>query len=162
MLNGVVSGPRQDGELARARLGGLPRIQEWNAHLIESAAVACDKREAMLDGGGSNDQIGLREGVPDLAAFLNQQAPFQHDILGDRKNATVEHGPDDLVEPAVDSNPSSRLIDQLDSKSQFGKRHDADISSSSGLASRKASTLRLGLGRRNSERMLVSSSQAIS
>ena len=39
-----------------------------------------------------DDQIGLREGVPRLAAFLDQQPPFEHDVFADGQDALLDIG----------------------------------------------------------------------
>ena len=50
-------------------------------------AVAGDNRYTVVQTGGRDNQIRLREGVSGLTTFLDQQPPFEHDVFCDRQEA---------------------------------------------------------------------------
>src|SRR5579884_875904 len=96
-----------------------------------------------------------------LPAFFNQQSPLEHDVLAYPEGALLEHRPDPVREPVVQLGPARRIDDLLDAEANFGNVTMLTNSRSSGWEAMKRTTLVLGLGRRNSDRMFVSSSQPV-
>jgi len=63
--------------------------------------------------------------VPCFSAFFDEHPPFKHDVFGDLKNPSFEHGPDFMGKPIMESRPSIRVTIQIDAESDFSKRDDA-------------------------------------
>src|SRR5688572_16436945 len=76
-----------------------PRTEHGHARFHVFGDVARDDREAMMLTSRSDDQIGLREGVPALAPLLDHEPPLEHDVFGDRERALLEHRADFVSEP---------------------------------------------------------------
>jgi hypothetical protein len=57
-------------------------------------------------------KIGLPEAVPRLAAILDKESPFEHDVFGDRQDALIEHRPQYMRQPVT-------RLSQPDSASQL-------------------------------------------
>ena len=74
-----------------------------------------------------DDQIGLREGVPRLAAFFDQQPPFEHDVFCDGQDALLEHRPHLVREPVVEFGALAGVGDKFNAEADFGEGHGADI-----------------------------------
>src|SRR5438128_2038159 len=73
-----------------------------------------------------NDQVGLREGMTGLAAFLDEKTPLEHDVFGYRKHSLIEHGPHSDGQPVLELSTANRVADHLDAVADLGERHRAD------------------------------------
>ncbi len=104
-----------------------PRIDDRSARPFIVARVARDDREAMLERGRGNDEIGLREGMARLAAVLDQDPPFEHDVLADGKDALFEHRPHLVREPIVQFGAAGCVADEFDAEADFGEGNRADV-----------------------------------
>ena len=56
----------------------LPRIDDRRMGALVIARIAGEDGQPVAEGRCRDNQIGLREGMPRLAAFLDQQPPFEH------------------------------------------------------------------------------------
>jgi hypothetical protein len=65
--------------------------------------------------------------MADLAAFLYEQAPFEHHVLAHGQNTLFEHRTDLVHKPVFEFGAAVSVRKQLDSKPQFGKRYSADV-----------------------------------
>src|SRR5208337_3415637 len=74
-----------------------------------------------------DDQIRLRERMLGLAAFLDQQPPFEHDVFGDGQDAPLEHRSHLVREPVVEFGALAGLGDELYAEADFGESHGADV-----------------------------------
>jgi hypothetical protein len=77
------------------------RVNYSDPRFVVLAAVTRDHCQIMLDGGGRNDEVWLREGVSGFPAFFDQQSPFEHDVFGDRKNPVLKHRPYFVGQPVL-------------------------------------------------------------
>src|ERR1700726_5025056 len=96
-----------------------------------------------------------------FAVIVDEEPPFEHDVLGDREHALLEHRPYPMREPVVEFGAATGSVTRSMPKRISAKVTALTWSSSSGWAVTNARTLRSGLERRSSERMLVSSSQPV-
>jgi hypothetical protein len=55
-----------------------------------------------MKGRRGDHEIGLREGMADLAAFLDHEPPLEHDTLGDREDTPFERRSHLMGEPVVE------------------------------------------------------------
>jgi hypothetical protein len=108
-----------------------------------------------------DDEVRLRESVADLAAIFDQKAPFEHDVLGDREHALLEHGPHLVRKPRVEFGATVGIGDQFNAKTDFGKGHRTHMEPFKRLPRDESKDFLLWLGSRSSERMLVSRSQPV-
>ena len=81
----------------------------------------------MAERGRRDDQIRLREGMPRLSAFLDQQPPFEHDVFGDGQAALLEHRSHLVCEPVVEFGALAGVADEFDAEADFGEGHGADV-----------------------------------
>ena len=88
--------------------------------------IAGDDGQAVVQGGCGDDEVGLGEGVASLAAFLDQEAPLKHDVLGDRQDALLKHRPHLVCEPIMQLGAAAGVGDELDAKPEFGEGYRAD------------------------------------
>jgi hypothetical protein len=65
--------------------------------------------------------------MPGLAAFLDQQPPFEYDIFTDGQDAIVEHRPHLVCEPVIEFGAPIGVCDAFDAEPEFGERDGADI-----------------------------------
>ena len=77
----------------------------------------------MVNGSRRYDEIRLTA----LPALFDQKPPSEHDVFCDRENPLIKHGPHFVREPVVQLSTAIRFAYQLDSKSDLGKSHYADI-----------------------------------
>ncbi|MDB5409733.1 MAG: hypothetical protein JWL84_4645 [Rhodospirillales bacterium] len=61
-----------------------------------------------------------------LAAFLDQQTPFEHDVLGDGQDAFLEHRSHFVSEPVAELGAAACVGDELDVEADLGEGHAAD------------------------------------
>jgi hypothetical protein len=88
---------------ADKRLGPyLPWIDDRRVDALVIARVAGQDGQPVAERRRCDDQIGLREGMPRLAAFLDQQPPFEYDVFGDGQDALLEHRSHFVREPIVE------------------------------------------------------------
>ena len=80
----------------------------------------------MLQGGGRDDQVGLREGMPHLATLLDEKSPLEHDVLGHLENALLEHRTNAVPEPFMQLDATDRVNHGLDAESNLGEGDGAD------------------------------------
>ncbi len=74
-----------------------------------------------------DNQIGLREGMPRLAAFLDQQPPFEDNVFGDGQDALLEHGAHLVREPVIECGALAGVRNKFDAEADFGDGYGADI-----------------------------------
>ena len=98
-----------------------------NPCLVEAAAITGDDGQTVLDGGGRYDEVGLRKDMADFAAFFDQQAPPEHDVFGNRKNAALEHGPYLVDQPVIEFGAAIGFGYEFNPKPNFRGDDDADI-----------------------------------
>ena len=80
-----------------------------------------------MKGRRRNDEIGLREGIVRLAAILDQQSPFEHDVFGYREHALLEHGSYFVRKPVAELGATTGVGDEFNAKSNFGEGYRADM-----------------------------------
>ena len=59
--------------------------------LVVIAAIARDNCKPVVNGRRGYEEVRLRERMTGFPAFLNQKPQFQHDVLGDLEDPTLEH-----------------------------------------------------------------------
>ena len=69
----------------------------------------------------SDDQIGLRKGVPALAPLLDHEPPLEHDVFGDRERALLEHGTDFVSEPVHEFGAARGIGNEFDTEADLGQ-----------------------------------------
>ena len=74
-----------------------------------------------------DNEIGLREGMSRLAAFLDQQPPFEHYVFGDRQDALLEHRAHFMRQPIGEFGALVGVGDELDTETNLGEGHGADV-----------------------------------
>ena len=92
-------------------VGGIPR----------------DDREAVIKRGRSDDQIRLRESMSALPAFLDEKAPFEHNVFGDREHSIFEHRPHFVRQPIVELGPLGGIGREFNAEANFGQCDGADV-----------------------------------
>src|SRR5208283_1508237 len=105
----------------------LPRINDRRVGALVIARIAGQDRQPVAECRRRDDQIGLRECMPRLAAFLDQQPPFEHDVFGDGQDALLEHRPHPVREPIVECDALAGVGNKLNAEADFGETHSADI-----------------------------------
>src|SRR6185312_5041541 len=105
--------------------------------------VARNHRESMMQGGGGNDQVRLRERVSAFAALLDKQSPFEHDVFADRENTLFEHRSHLMSQPVGQLRATRGVWNQLDAESNLSQRHGTDIERLQGLSGDELQHLRL-------------------
>jgi len=103
-----------------------PGIQQRDSCALVVTGVAGYHRQPMVKGGCRDDQVRLQVGLADLAPVFIQQAPLEHDVLGDFKHALVEHGPDFVRQPIMHLGAPDRITRRLDAVANlgYGRRTD--------------------------------------
>ena len=115
----------------------------------------------MVHGCRSDDEVRLRERVPRLSAFLNQKPPLENNVFGNLENPFAKHGPNLTREPVIEVGAAGGLTDQLYAETNLGQGYRADVKLIERTTGNERNNLCSGLGRRSSERILVSSNHAI-
>ena len=87
----------------------------------------------MMERGGRDNEIGLREGVPSFATFFDQQAPLEHHIFTNREHSLFEHGPQFVSQPVRQLGAAIRFAQQFDTETYFGERDGTDEQASKRL-----------------------------
>ena len=100
----------------------------------------------MVERGRGDDEIGLRKGVSCLTALLDQEPPFEHDVLGDGEHALFEHRPYLVGEPVVQFNAARSVGEPFDTEADLGEGDRTDVELLKPLRRNKGEDLRLGLG----------------
>jgi len=95
--------------------------------LIEFSTITRNDGEAVMNGGGGDHEVRLRERVTRFPAFLNQQPPLEQNLFRDLENAAIEHGTHLVHQPVVQFNPAMGLVDKFDAKSNLGQGYYADV-----------------------------------
>src|SRR5580704_7569593 len=108
-------------------------------------AVAGDDCKTVVNGRRGNDEVRLRESVSCSPAFLNQNAPFQHDVFGDWENPLVKHRTHLVCEPVIQLGAARGFDDKLDAESNLGKGYHADVKLPRGQLAMKATTAGSGI-----------------
>ena len=62
-----------------------------------------------------------------LAAVFDQEAPLEHDILGDREHALIEHRPHLMREPVIELGAADGVGDKFSAEPDFGEARRADV-----------------------------------
>jgi len=106
--------------------------------------IAGHDRQPVLQGGCRDDQVRLRKRMADLPAVFDEEAPLEHDILGDFKYALIEHGSHSVQQPVIQLGAANRIVDRLDAVSDFSERDGADEQVLEPFASDEASHARIG------------------
>ena len=106
--------------------------------LLIVADVAGHDGEVVMKRGRGDDQIGLGKGMAGLAAVFDQEPPLEHDILGDREHALIEHWPHLVGEPVVELGPPVGVGDKFDAEPDFGEARRADVEQVQWLGGDKA------------------------
>jgi hypothetical protein len=92
-----------------------------------------------------DNQIGLREGMPSLAAFLDQKPPFEHDLFCDGKDALLEHWPHLVRKPVIEFGALSGVGDKLNAEADFCESHGTYIELFKWMRSNEGEHFALGL-----------------
>src|SRR3954471_19343667 len=101
-------------------------MEDRDASLLVVAVIARYDGQSVMQGSRGNDEVWLRECVPDLSAVFDQKTPFEHDVLCDGEDALREHRPHFVGEPVVELGASGYAGDGLDAEPDFGKGDGAD------------------------------------
>ena len=96
-----------------------------------------------------------------LSAFLDQKPPLNHDVFGDLKNPMVEHRAHLVCEPVIQLGATVWFVNKLDAKTDLSKGYRADVKLIKRAPGDKIDDLGSGLGRRSSDKTLVSRSHPI-
>jgi hypothetical protein len=67
------------------------------------------------------------ENVADPAAFGNEEAPFEHDVLGNRQDALLEHRPYLVRQPIVEFRSLVDVGNAFDAVTNLGEVHYTDV-----------------------------------
>ena len=89
------------------------------------SSIACNDRETVVKCGGRYDQVRLRKRNASLAAFLDKKAPPEHHVLGNVKDALLEHRADFVRQPLFEFGSLNGVFDHLYAVSDLGKRYGA-------------------------------------
>src|SRR3984893_13434241 len=73
-----------------------------------------------------DDEVRLRECMTDLAPLLDQEPPFEHDILRDRQHSLLEHWADLVGEPVVEFGTACYVRQNLNAEPNLRQRDHAD------------------------------------
>src|ERR1700722_5063749 len=92
----------------------------------------------------SDDQVRLRECMTDLAPLLDQEPPFQHDILCNRQHPLLEHWAHLVGEPIVEFGAARYVRQNLNAEPNLRQRNDADMERFKRLFGDEADYLGLG------------------
>jgi hypothetical protein len=144
---------------ARRRL--FPRIDDRRSCFVEVVSVSRDNCEPVVKRGCGNNQIWLRIGMPGFAAFFHQNPPAKQDVLGHRQNSLIEHGPYCVRKPAIQFVAAFARVQPLDAEAELGQCDRADVKLIKRTGRNKGQNLGSGLGRRISDKILVSRSHGI-
>jgi hypothetical protein len=112
---------------ALRRLLGLPRIQDQSLGPVELASITCHHSQTMMKRRGGDNQVGLREGMPRLSAFLDEVPPPDQDVFRYLHHAPFKHGSDLQRQPIGQIRSACRIFDAVDTEPDFGKGHRTDI-----------------------------------
>lgn len=104
-----------------------------NAGSLVIGHITSYDRQIVLKGGCCDNEIRLREGVPELAAFFDKKAPSQHDVFGDFQHARFKHRANFVDEPVVQLGTASGIRKAFDPKADFGERDGTDEKNVHGL-----------------------------
>lgn len=58
-----------------------PRIEDFYAGLLVVVSILRNNGETIMNRSSSDNEVRLREFVPNFAAALDKQAPLEHDLL---------------------------------------------------------------------------------
>lgn len=105
------------------------------------ADIAGHDRQSVMKRGRRDDEIGLREGMSSLAAFLDEQPPFEHDILGNREHALLEHWPHLVRKPIIEFSATIGVRNEFDSEPDFGEGRRTDMEKIKRLSSNEGEDL---------------------
>jgi len=73
----------------------------------------------------------------------------------------IEHGTDSMGQPIIQLGPPIRINEKFNAEADLRERHGAHMQQIERLHRTNATTLASAMGRRNSDRILVSSSQPV-
>lgn len=104
----------------------VPWIDDGDSRLLEVANIACNDREAVVDGGRGNNQVRLREGVPRLSAPLYLYPPLKHNFFCNLENSSVEHWPNLVRQPIVEQSSAAWVANEFNTKSNLRKGYHTD------------------------------------
>jgi hypothetical protein len=62
-----------------------------------------------------------------LAAVFDQEAPLEHDVLGDRQRALFEHRPHLVREPVIELRAAVGVGNKFNAEPDFGEGRRADV-----------------------------------
>ncbi len=82
--------------------------------------IAGDDRQAVVEGGCRDDEVGLREGVPGPAAVFDYQTPSKHDIFGDCEDSLLEYRSHFMSEPVIQRGAPAGVGYDFDAEAEFG------------------------------------------
>jgi len=139
----VLRGPG-DGDVTRLPDYAPSLRSPWRA-ADELVDVSRHDGQAVLGCRGGDEDIRVAEGVASFAPGLDHETPLKQDVLGDGQCSAVEQGSQPLVQPEVQLGPTFGIADQLDSESNLGEGHLADIQVAQRLRSDEPLNRGLGL-----------------
>ena len=103
-----------------------PGVEQRNPGAGEVSGVARHDGQAMLQAGGRDEQMRLREGMAGLAPVLHQQTPLEHHSLRHGKHTLLEHRPQPVVQPVNQLGSVDGVADHFNAQADLGKSHRAD------------------------------------
>src|SRR3984893_17678093 len=62
-----------------------------------------------------------------FAAVFDEEPPFEHDVLGDREHALLEHRPYPMREPVVEFGAATGVGNEFNAEANFSEGHRADM-----------------------------------
>ena len=110
------------------------------------ADVARNDRQPVMKSRRRNDEIGLREGVADFAAILDQKTPFEHDVFGDRQYPLLEHRPNPVRQPVIELCAAIGVCDKFNTEADFGEGHSTHIEEFKRLSCHESKNFAFWLG----------------
>jgi hypothetical protein len=100
-----------------------PRIKHRHSSLREFINVASNNHQVLQRGDSRDEQIRLAESVTPFSAFGHHGLPTNHDVLGNRKDATCEPRPQCSIEPQANFGSTRRILELLNSKPDLAERN---------------------------------------
>lgn len=80
----------------------------------------------MMERGGRDDEIRLRESMPRFSARFDEQAPLEHNVFTNCDYSLFKHRPQFIGQPPCEFGALMWIAQQLDTKTYLSKRDGAD------------------------------------
>ena len=100
-----------------------PRIKHWYSSFPELINVPRNDHQILQRGDCCNEQIGLAESLTPISPFGDHGLPADHDVLGNREDATCEPRPQCSIEPQANFGSTRRILELLNPEPDLAERN---------------------------------------